>query len=291
MLRTTILSGTLVASLFCLSAEATPLNRLPNCTLVRTEWADGDSFLVRTDQGDEHTVRLYGADCMEWHVTDESDARRLREQRRYFGITEAGGSPQESIRIAKRYGELAAEAVREILREPFTIFTAYADAQGDGKYERIYGFVVTAENQDLSELLVLRGLARAYGVSRETYNGLTRDEYRERLKDLELIAARKNAGVWSETIWANLPNERQEQRAEDREISMATGRTPLVSGELLDPNQVARDDLMRLPGIGETLANRIIEGRPYETLDDLKRVNGIGDATLTRIRAFLKIAR
>lgn len=272
----------------CNPVNANPINRIQNCTLVPTEWADGDSFLVKTPDGDEHTVRLYGADCIEWHVTDESDARRLREQRRYFGITETGGSPQESIRIAKHHGELAAIAVREFLQKPFTVFTAYSDARGDGKYKRIYGFVVTADGKDLSELLVLKGLARAYGVSRETYNGMTRDEYRERLNDLELIAARENAGIWSKTIWANLPHERKQQREEDREVSMATGRAPLLSGELLNPNSAARDELMRLPGIGETLANRIIEARPYQTLDDLTRVNGIGEATLSKIRIFLK---
>ena len=277
---------------FCsTTTEANPLNRLSNCTLVPTEWADGDSFLVRTEQGDEHTVRLYGADCIEWHVTDDSDARRLREQRRYFGITESGGSPQESIRIAKQYGELAAKKVRDLLQKRFTVFTAYSDARGDGKHKRIYGFVVTSDGKDLSELLVLTGLARAYGVSRETHSGMTRDEYRERLKDLELIAARENAGTWSKTIWANLPNERQLQREDDREINMATGNAPLLSGELLNPNLAARDELMRLPGIGEALANRIIEGRPYETLDEIMKVNGIGKSTLSKIRVSLKIGQ
>jgi hypothetical protein len=48
--------------------------------------ADEDSFQIQTPEGQEHTIRLYGADCIEWHVSDDSDARRLRAQRRYFGI-------------------------------------------------------------------------------------------------------------------------------------------------------------------------------------------------------------
>ncbi len=280
----------LAATLLCASdAAANPLNRLQNCTLVPTDWADGDSFRVRTESGDEHTIRLYGADCIEWHVTDESDARRLREQRRYFGISETGGSPEESIRLAKQFGERAAAAVRDLLREPFTVFTAYSDARGDGRYKRIYGFVVTADGRDLAETLVLLGLARAFGVSRETYNGMTRDEYRERLKDLELIAARENAGVWSHTIWKNLPEERRQQREDEREMSLATGTAPLRLGELLDPNLAARDELMRLPGVGEALASRIIEGRPYETLDDLLRVNGIGESKFSKMKIFLTL--
>ena len=256
---------------------------------VPADWADGDSFLVRTPEGDEHTVRLYGADCLECHVTDESDARRLREQRRYFGITEAGENPQDSIRIAKEFGAAASAETQKILREPFTLYTAYADARGDGKYKRIYGFIVTQNGTDLASHLVKLGLARATGVSRETFDGLTRDEYRASLQDWELIAASSRNGVWSQTLWENLSSERLQQRLEDREISMATGSAPLLNGELLDPNVAARDELMRLPGIGETLANRIIEGRPYEILDDLLRVNGIGESTLSKLKDFLKI--
>lgn len=222
-------------------------------------------------------------------MTDDTDARRLRAQRRYFGIAETGGGPEASIRLAKQFGESAATAVRELLREPFTLFTAYSDARGDGRYKRIYGFIVTADGQDLSETLVLLGLARAYGVSRETYKGLTRDEYREQLKDLELIAAREGAGVWNHTIWKNLPKERQLQRDDEREMSLATGIAPLRSGELLNPNLAARDELMRLPEIGETLASRIIEGRPYETLDDLLGVDGIGKSTFSKIKIFLAL--
>lgn len=273
------------------SAAANLLTEIKNCVLVPTEWADGDSFLVRTPKGDEHTVRLYGADCIEWHVTDESDARRLRAQRRYFGITETGGSPQESIRIAKEFGAAAAKEVRRFLKDPFTLHTAHSDARGDGKYKRIYGFIVTQGGADMSEHLVKQGLARAYGVSKETYDKRTRDEYRASLEDLELIAARSGNGVWSETIWGNLTSERFEQRLEDREIRMATGDAPFRDGEFLDPNVAARDELMRLPGIGESLANGIIEGRPYEKIDDLTRVNGIGDSTLAKIREFLKIGK
>lgn len=282
-------SAALAAIVLSSSATADPLNRLRNCTLVPTDWADGDSFLVRTEDGDEHTLRLYGVDCIEWHVTDETDARRLREQRRYFGISETGGSAKQSIGLAKQFGEHAATAVRDLLQQPFTLFTAYADARGDGRYKRIYGFVVTADGRDLSETLVLLGLARAHGVSRETYKGLTRDEYRERLKDLELIAARENAGIWSHTIWSNLPTERQQQRDEEREMSLATGGAPLRLGELLNPNLAARDELMRLPEIGETLASRIIEGRPYERLDDLLRVSGIGESKFSKIKIFLTL--
>jgi competence protein ComEA len=38
-----------------------------------------------------------------------------------------------------------------------------------------------------------------------------------------------------------------------------------------------------LPGIGPTIARRIIEGRPFRSLDDLERVKGIGAKSLASI--------
>ena len=36
------------------------------------------------------------------------------------------------------------------LAKPFTVHTAFADARGDGKHKRIYGFVTTADGEDLA---------------------------------------------------------------------------------------------------------------------------------------------
>ena len=41
--------------------------------------------------------------------------------------------------------------------------------------------------------------------------------------------------------------------------------------------------LQQLPGIGPALAERIIGGRPYSTVQDLLSVSGIGPATLARL--------
>jgi competence ComEA-like helix-hairpin-helix protein len=270
---------------------ADPLAEIRECTLVPTEWADGDSFLIRTPDGEEHTIRLYGADCIEWHVTDGSDARRLRSQRRYFGISDAGGSPQASIELAKSYGEAAGQRTSELLSKPFTIHTAYSDARGDGKHKRIYAFVTTADGHDLSTQLVQEGLARALGVSRETPTKLHADDYREELRDLELQSAKKGLGAWEKTNWDKLPAERRIERAEEAELALATDGATTVEPASINPNTGARDELMRLPGIGEVTANAIIEHRPFKSIDDLTRVPGIGPKTLEDIREFLKIGK
>jgi competence protein ComEA len=274
-------------TLFCRAAE--PLQEFKECKLIPTEWADGDSFEVKFPDGENRTIRLYGADCFEWHVNDDSDSRRLREQRRYFGIAEFGNSPQTSINAAKDLGRKAAAETNRLLARPFTIHTAMANALGDGKHPRIYGFVTTADGKDLAESLVRAGLARAFGVYRETPQGASAKESKEYLRDVELTAAKSGAGAWGKTDWYRLPAERRQQRDEDAELELATGVAKSTEPFQLDPNTAARDELIKIPGIGEATANRIIEERPYKTISDLDRVSGIGPKTLEKFAPFLKL--
>lgn len=61
---------------------------------------------------------------------------------------------------------------------------------------------------------------------------------------------------------------------------------------VLDPNTATVAQLEALPGIGPTLARRIVAARstrPYARVDDLGRVRGIGGRTLARLRARLRV--
>jgi len=49
-------------------------------------------------------------------------------------------------------------------------------------------------------------------------------------------------------------------------------------------NTASIAELETLPGVGPTLAARIVAGRPYASVDDLDRVKGIGPRTLSRLR-------
>lgn len=51
-------------------------------------------------------------------------------------------------------------------------------------------------------------------------------------------------------------------------------------GRKLRLNRASAAEIETLPGIGPTLARRIVEGRPYRTLADVDRVKGIGPAKL-----------
>jgi competence protein ComEA len=67
---------------------------------------------------------------------------------------------------------------------------------------------------------------------------------------------------------------------------------PLVARFEVDINTADRPELMQLPGIGEKMADRIIESRktagPFTSHDDLRRVRGIGPKTLEHIRPYLR---
>lgn len=263
---------------------AEPLQSFSSCVWLETEWADGDSFLVRLPDQREFTLRLYGVDCFEIHLQgDDSNARRLRDQRRYFGIAD--------IEVAKGHGQHAFEMVKEKLSKPFTVHTAFADGRGDGRFKRFYAFVTTSDGEDLASWMVSQGLARAFGVNRETKDGITAKEYEARLEDLELAAAKLGRGAWADTNWSNLPAERQEARAEAMEIE--TAKNGPANTKPIDPNTAAKDELERLPGIGETIANRIIAEREngrFEKPTDLLRVDGIKERTLDRFKDLLVFA-
>jgi competence protein ComEA len=279
----------LTLALAATAVAASELQVIDGCTLVATDWADGDSFRVRLPDGEEITVRLYGADCLEHHVSDETDARRLRSQRRYFGITRAKPDATVAIDFAKELGRRATAETRAFLSQPFTIHTSFADARGDARFTRVYAFVQDADGRDLAAHLVSKGLARAFGVSRTTLAGESADDYREMLGDLELRAAAAGAGIWAHTDWDSLPVERQLERDEERELQAALGKGVLPADFAVDINSAPLNELLRLPGIGETLANRIIEKRPYARLTDLLEVEGIGPATYRQLKPMLRV--
>lgn len=274
-------------------ASAAPMAEIKHCTLVPTDWADGDSFQVDIPATAGHksrriTVRLYGADCIETHINDDNTSRRLRAQRRYFGITTYQNDPQKSIALAKGIGQEATQTTRELLKKPFTVYTTFADARGDANFKRYYAFVITHDGQDLAATLVSRGLARAHGVYHSTPDGHSQNDYRADLQDLELQAAKAELGAWKFTDWATLTKQRLEQRAEDRELELAhDSKSTLTTDSKIHINKASRDELMRLPGVGEVLANRIIENRPYRSPNDLLKVNGIGKKSLQKIAPYL----
>jgi competence protein ComEA len=67
---------------------------------------------------------------------------------------------------------------------------------------------------------------------------------------------------------------------------------PLPAEKSIDINSAPEAGLMNLPGIGPTLAARIVEERekgPFRSVDDLDRVAGIGPKTVAKLRPYATI--
>ena len=267
-----------------LPSYAADLQMFSNVRLVNNPANDGDSFFVEAD-GKTYHVRLYFVDCPETSTSSKSDARRVREQTRYFGLSSAAR--------AIHFGNEAKIFVERILAKPFTVHTAFASALGRSAKGRVYGFIVTADGDDLASLLVKNGLARAYGFGRKTPNGIPRDEMFERLRDIETSAMLKRIGIWSESNPERIAEFRAKQRSEDQELKdiQSQVQKDRFSDGLLDLNTASKEKLMFIKGVGPVLAESIIAGRPYKTVDDLLKVKGIGSKRLEKIRPYVVVGK
>ncbi|MBO1225357.1 MAG: helix-hairpin-helix domain-containing protein [Candidatus Scalindua sediminis] len=264
---------------------AAELQRLSNARLMNNPSNDGDSFFVEVDGKPLH-VRLYFVDCPETSVNSKSDARRVREQTRYFGLSHA----ERTI----HFGNEAANFVERLFSETtFTVHTAFASALGRSAKGRVYAFITTVDGKDLAILLIENGLARNHGFRRKTPNGIPRDEMLESLRDLETSAMLKRVGIWSESDPDRIAELRAEQRREDRELQELQKRVEKAEAPqgFLDLNTATEKELQTIKGIGPVLAARIIAGRPYKTVDDLLKVKGIGPKKLEKIRLYFVIGK
>jgi len=263
---------------------AADLQTFPNAKLINNPANDGDSFLVEAN-GKSFRVRLYFVDCPETSVSSRSDAQRVREQTRYFGLTSA----ERLI----HFGNEAKSFVDHILAKPFTVHTAFASALGRSAKGRVYGFITTAAGDDLASLLVKDGFARTHGIGRKTPNGIPRNEMIERLRDLETSAMLKRVGIWSESDPDRIAELRAKQRSEERELQEVQNQVTKAKSPqgLLDLNTATEKELQSIKGIGPVLAERIIAGRPYRTVDDLLKVKGIGPKKLEKIRAHVVVGK
>lgn len=178
------LFGALVFLFLCGAAVAAPnpWATLTGCSYVPHKNNDGDSFHVRCGS-DAFVLRLYFVDAPE---TNLLYPERTREQAEHFGAT---------LDATLKAGAAARAFVRDTLHGSFTVVTRKAAAGGRGKEPRYYA-MVQVDGKGLDEILVLRGLARAKGVT-ATFPGEKGRAHAERLQLLEAQAKQKGRGIWA----------------------------------------------------------------------------------------------
>lgn len=73
------------------------------------------------------------------------------------------------------------------------------------------------------------------------------------------------------------------------EVPAASGASATDDGALVDVNTATPAQLDALPGVGPVLAQRIVDGRPYRTVEDLDGVEGIGPSLLDKLRSKVRV--
>ena len=80
-------------------------------------------------------------------------------------------------------------------------------------------------------------------------------------------------------------------RPAPREVSLTPGSEAVAAARKIDLNHATVDELVRLPTIGQKIAEKIVEERNangrFNAVDDLRRVKGIGPAKLERLRPYV----
>ncbi len=217
---------------------------------------DGDSFHLR-HRGRDYVFRLYFVDAAETNVRFPE---RNQAQAEAFDLT---------LTNTLRLGETAARFTTRFLRRPCTVVTRWENGLGAGSQPRFYALVFGGRT-NLAAELVRQGLARVYGRSAPWPDAAGGVRLWEELHAAEREARRANRGAWGGEF-------------------RATPAGPPLPTPRLDLNHATFEELTHLPGIGLTLAKRIVAARPFRSVDDLDRVSGIGPGKLAALRELVAV--
>lgn len=179
----------------------------------------------------------------------------------------------------------------------------------------------SAEGKSLAESLVSAGLARAHGEDADFPDAEGKRRIWKALHELEAAAKHDGQGIFRNSRYAKpdrnaLKPLREPSKAEPKEpvkqpakefalkpaaqgqlnstsdsLSQDRGDKPAVPetiSALVDINSASEEALIKLPQIGDSLAKKIIEARPFSSKADVKRVKGIGEGKYAAIKDLIE---
>jgi DNA uptake protein ComE-like DNA-binding protein len=255
--------------------------RLDKCQFVPMSFNDGDSFLVRQN-GREIVVRLYSVDCGE---TSNLFPERVKEQADYFGV-----SRERAMELGEAATSFVARRLAGLGEEGFTIFTRWEDGWGQKKR---YLVVIPIGDKTLAEILTEQGLARIHGLKNpgDWPGGMNSETLQDRLRSAEQRAKAARAGGWGDASADSIAAAGGEES--EAEAVAKLNRENSESGkplsDRLNINEGTLEELDGLPGIGKTLAGRIVAERPFWSVADLRHIEGIGDVTVATLSPLVTV--
>ena len=301
--------------LLCSSPAAAkqPWVVLQDCRLLRTESLDADSFHVKTG-GKEYIFRLYFVDAPE---TDMSFADRVKEQADYFNLT-----PEQAITLgeyAKRFtkeklahpftvrtcmqdamgrskmerhyafvetteGDLAEllvanglarlhgqEAQPAGLRSPERQWHKLKRLEAEAKQAKVGGWGAATGR------MASRSAKAQPKTGPDSFDAFFHPEKLTSPAALDTSANQPTATpAFASSPAARMPS--------GSSVSAASPASSAPVDGKLDVNAASSAELLAIAGVGPVIAQRIIEGRPYQTADDLIKVKGIGPKKYEQIR-------
>jgi len=207
---------------------------LKNCRLLENASNDGDSFHVKAD-GEEYLFRLYHVDTPESEI-DSAVADRVAEQAAHFGL-----SQEKSL----RGGEEAKEFTKKALSKPFSVVTRWQKAMGRSKLQRYYAVILVGGNDDLAEMLIKAGFARAHGQVVDAPKGKTMADYAR----MEKAAKAGKMGLYG----GNKPKTSEQSGSR---LGSSPSRLPAKSQPVVEPadtsvDVLSSDDIIPQISIGD----------------------------------------
>ncbi len=64
-------------------------------------------------------------------------------------------------------------------------------------------------------------------------------------------------------------------------------KTMAASKELIDINSASKEELMKLPGVGDAIADKIVAGRPFKSKYELVQKKLVNRTTYTKIKGMV----
>lgn len=259
-----------------LSLKSAEMDKLNDVHLANGDVFSGDEFLVTTKDSILH-LKLYLAECPHLSCLNKLDSLHLEYLSYYWGLTNSD--------TLFYFAKVASEYTRKILAQPFTVYTKYQPVI-PGCDSIVYAIIKTAAGEFLSYLLLENGLARIGSGNTAFSENSNIKNIEAEIRDREIKAILQRNGIWA----CSDPERLIKLRSEIRMITAAqeTNQTnvPVVteSNSLKDINTATIEELQVVKGLGPKTAQKIVDGRPYQSMDDLLKVKGIGPKTLEKIK-------